>query len=43
VVGVSLSGTPTLSVKVGDRNFAVPASAVWQVALGSESLFSTQA
>jgi hypothetical protein len=43
VVGVSLSGTPTLSVKVGDRNFAVPASAVWQVALGSESFFSTQA
>ncbi len=43
VVGISLSGVPTLSVKVGDQNFVVPASAVWQVALGSESLFSTQA
>jgi len=43
VVGVSLSGTPTLSVKVGDQNFVVPVSAVWQVALGSESNLSTQA
>jgi hypothetical protein len=43
VVGVSLSGTPTLSVKVSNQNFAVPASAVWQVALSSESVFSTQA
>jgi hypothetical protein len=43
VVGVSLSGTPTLSVRVGNQNFVVPASAIWQVALGSESLFSAQA
>ena len=43
VVGVSLSGTPTLSVRVGNQNFVVPASAIWQVALGSDSPFSAQA
>lgn len=43
VVGVSLSGTPTLSVRVGERTFAIPVSAVWQVALASDSTLSTQA
>lgn len=43
VVGVSLSGTPTLAVKVGDQTFAIPVSAVWQVALNSDQILSTQA
>lgn len=43
VVGVSLSGTPTLSVRVDDRTLTIPVEAIWQVALSSESILSNEA
>lgn len=43
VVGVSLSGTPSLTVKIGDETVTVPVNAVWQVALEPEGTLLTQA
>jgi len=43
VVSVSLSSSPTLGVKVGDRTVAVPINAVWEVATEQPINFSTQA
>ncbi len=42
VVGVSLSGTPTLSLQAGNQTLTVPLSAVWEIGVASSSL-STQA
>jgi len=43
VVSVSLSSSPTLGVKVGDRTVAIPINAVWEVATEQPINFSTQA
>lgn len=43
VVSVSLSGSPTLTVQMGERTVAIPLTAVWEVASKGHSLLSTQA
>lgn len=43
VVSVSLSGSPILSIKVGEQTVAVPINSVWAVATEQTINFSTQA
>ncbi|MCS7263429.1 MAG: hypothetical protein NZ805_01200 [Armatimonadetes bacterium] len=43
VIGVSLTGSPTLKVKVGDQTFNLPMSAVWEVSFEPSQNFSTEA
>ncbi|MCS7186422.1 MAG: hypothetical protein N3B10_11385 [Armatimonadetes bacterium] len=43
VVSVSLSGSPILGVKVGERTVAIPVNSVWEVATEQKINLSTQA
>ncbi len=43
VVSVSLSGSPTLGVKVGEQTVVIPINSVWEVATERTFNFSTQA
>lgn len=43
VVGVSLSDSPSLTLKIGDETVTVPVNAVWQVAIEPERMLLTEA